>query len=52
MTWTTSSKYIATVTPKNDGKTATVTGLKKGTATITVKTGSGKYQRIKIIVTQ
>lgn len=51
LTWTTSSKTIASLTVSSDGKTATVTGLKKGTATITVKTGSGKSQRIKVTVT-
>lgn len=51
ITWTSSSKAIATVTQSSDGMYATVTGVKKGTATITVKTGSGKSQKIKITVT-
>ncbi len=52
ITWSTSSKYVATVTPSDDGKSATVYGIRKGTATITVRTGSGKYKQIKIVVTQ
>ncbi|MGN0473871.1 MAG: Ig-like domain-containing protein [Acutalibacteraceae bacterium] len=51
ITWSTSNKSVVTVTPSSDGTQATVTGLKKGTATITVKTGSGKYKKIKVTVT-
>ncbi|MDD6395756.1 MAG: Ig-like domain-containing protein, partial [Firmicutes bacterium] len=50
--WSTSSKSIATVEPSADGKSAIVKGLKKGSVTITVKTGSGTYKKIKIVVTQ
>ncbi len=52
ITWTTSNKRVATVTPSSDGRSATVEGLKKGTVTITVKAGSGKYKKVKIIVTE
>lgn len=50
ITWSTSNKSVVSVTPSSDGTTATVKGLKKGTATITVKTGSGKYKKIKVTV--
>lgn len=45
LTWTTSNKKVATVTSK--GK---VTAVKKGTATITVKTTSGKKATCKVTV--
>ena len=45
LTWSSSSKKIATVS-----KTGLVTALKKGTVTITVKTGNGKKAKIKIKV--
>lgn len=45
LTWTTSNKKVATVTSK--GK---VTAVKKGTATITVKTSSGKKATCKVTV--
>lgn len=51
ITWTSGNKNVAAVQASADGKSAVVTGSKKGTATITVKTGSGKSQRIKITVT-
>lgn len=45
LTWTSSNKKVATVTSK--GK---VTAVKKGTATITVKTTSGKKATCKVTV--
>lgn len=51
ITWVSSSKSYAVVTPSSDGKSAVITGIKNGSATITVKTGSGKYQKIKVKVT-
>ncbi|MGN0473945.1 MAG: Ig domain-containing protein, partial [Acutalibacteraceae bacterium] len=50
ITWTTSNKSVASLKVSSDGKSVVVTGKKKGTATITVKTGSGKYKRVKIYV--
>ncbi len=52
LTWSTSSKSIASAELNSDGKSVIVTGLKKGTVTITVKTGSGKSKKVKIVVTQ
>ena len=46
--WSTSNKAIATVTPA--GNTATITAVKLGNCTVTVKTGSGKYQKINVSV--
>lgn len=46
LTWSSGSRKIATVS-----KTGLVTALKKGTVTITVKTGNGKRAKIKIKVT-
>ena len=43
VSWTTSNKSIVPINYVSaDGHSATVSGLKKGTATITAKTGSGK----------
>ncbi|MDD6396201.1 MAG: Ig-like domain-containing protein [Firmicutes bacterium] len=50
ITWTTSNKSVASLQVSSDGKSVVVTGNKKGTATITAKTGSGKYKRVKIYV--
>ncbi|MGN0473988.1 MAG: Ig-like domain-containing protein, partial [Acutalibacteraceae bacterium] len=50
ITWTTSNKSVASLQVSSDGKSVVVTGNKKGTATITAKTGSGKYRRVKIYV--
>lgn len=45
LTWTSSNKKVATV-----DKNGKVKALKKGTATITVKTASGKKAACKITV--
>ena len=45
LTWTTSDKKVATVTQKG-----VVKGVKKGTATITVKTANGKKASVKVVV--
>ena len=45
LTWTTSNKKVATV-----DKNGKVTAVKKGTATITVKTESGKTAKCKVTV--
>ena len=45
LTWTTSDKKVATVTQKG-----VVKGVKKGTATITVKTANGKKASVKVTV--
>ena len=50
VTWTSSSKAVATVTPSGDGRTATITALKLGNCTVKVKTGSGKYRNINVSV--
>lgn len=48
--WSTSNKKVVTVEPIEDGKTATIRGIAKGTAIITVKTGSGKTITAKVTV--
>ena len=50
VTWTTSSAKVATVEPSANGRSATVTGVAKGTAVITVKTGSGKKLTARVTV--
>ena len=50
VTWTTSNKAVATVQPGSDGSTGTITGIKAGTCTVRVKTGSGKYKNITVKV--
>ena len=50
ITWTTSNKSVVGIhSIVNDGKCARLVGLKKGSATITAKTGSGK--KISYLVT-
>ena len=50
LNWTTSNPKVATVTPNSDGVAAQVTGLAKGTAVITVKSGSGKKLTARVTV--
>lgn len=52
VTWSTSNRAVATVAPSADGRTCTVTGIKKGTVTVTVRTGSGKTKKIRVSVTE
>ena len=49
--WTTSNSAVATVKKGEDGSTATVTGLKAGTATITATTTDGSDISGKYVVT-
>ena len=49
--WTTSNSAVATVKKGEDGNTATVTGLKAGTATITATTTDGSDISGKYVVT-
>ena len=49
LTWKSSNAGIVSVTPGADGK-CTVTGVKTGTATVTVATGNGKTAKCKITV--
>ncbi len=48
--WSSSNTKIATVTPSDDGRSAVVTGIKKGTVTVTVRTGSGKSRSVRLTV--
>ena len=50
ITWSSSSKAIATVTPTGNGSTATINAIKLGNCTVVVKTGSGKYKKINVSV--
>ena len=50
VTWTTSNKKVATVTPSADRLSASIKGVKKGTATITVTTHNGLKKTIKVTV--
>ena len=50
ITWSTSNARVAKVTPESDGRTASVTGVAKGVAVITVKTGSGKKLTARVTV--
>ena len=50
ITWTTSDKSIATVTPSSDGRTCTVKGIKTGEAIITAKIKNGSSAKCKMVV--
>jgi Uncharacterized protein involved in cytokinesis, contains TGc (transglutaminase/protease-like) domain len=50
VTWTTSNKAVATAVSADGGNTVTITGVKAGSCTVKVKTGSGKYKNITVKV--
>ena len=51
ITWNSSSKTVISVTPSENGESAVVEGLKRGTCVVRTRTGSGQYRYIKLIVT-
>ena len=50
LTWSSSNSNVASVEPSSDGRSAVIRAKTKGSAVVTVKTGSGKKATVKVVV--